>query len=156
MENRRINVRAIIWHDGKLLAVKHKHGDSVARCYAVPGGGLAPMESLADGVKRELIEETGIEPVVGRLLFIHQFQSRRNGYDEKLEFFFHIENPTDYLNVDITATTHGKDELALCEFVDPRSVHLLPEFLTQTDIAHYVTNELPPLVVNLLTELSHE
>ena len=27
---RRINVRAIIYKDGKLLAVKHKHGDNIS------------------------------------------------------------------------------------------------------------------------------
>ena len=37
---RRINVRAIIYKDGKLLAVKHKHGDNISHYYAVPGGGL--------------------------------------------------------------------------------------------------------------------
>ena len=156
MEKRRINVRAIIWHEGKLLAVKHKRGDAVSSYYAVPGGGLDPMESLAAGVRRELVEETGIEPVVGRLLFIQQFQSSRQGYDEELEFFFHIENPEAYLAVDISSTTHGKDELALCEFVDPASAHVLPEFLTRISVAHYVENELPPHIENLLSEPYHE
>ena len=45
---RRINVRAIIYKDGKLLAVKHKHGDNISHYYAVPGGGLDPQESLID------------------------------------------------------------------------------------------------------------
>ncbi len=156
MEKRRINVRAIIWHDGKLLAVKHKRGDAVSTYYATPGGGLDPVESLADGVRRELVEETGIEPVVGRLLFIQQFQSSRESYSEELEFFFHIENPEAYVAVNLATTTHGKDELALCEFVDPTSVHLLPKFLTRIDIAHYVENELPPHIEDLLSEPSDE
>ena len=32
---RRINVRAIIYKDGKLLAVKHKHGEDISHYYAV-------------------------------------------------------------------------------------------------------------------------
>ena len=69
---RRINVRAIIYKDGKLLAVKHKHGDNISHYYAVPGGGLDPHESLVDGLARELREETGIDAVIGNLLFIQQ------------------------------------------------------------------------------------
>ena len=65
---RRINVRAIIYKDGKLLAVKHKHGDNISHYYAVPGGGLDPQESLIDGLARELHEETGIDAVIGNLL----------------------------------------------------------------------------------------
>ena len=45
MEKRRVNVRGIIWRDGKLLAVKHKNNDgSEADYWAVPGGGLDPHE----------------------------------------------------------------------------------------------------------------
>lgn len=70
MDKRRINVRAIAWHDDKLLAVKHKtKSGGEANYWALPGGGLDPFEYLADGVTRELIEETGITPIVGRMLF---------------------------------------------------------------------------------------
>ena len=50
-ELRRVNVRAIIWKDGKLLAVKHKTSPGEESPYwAVPGGGLDPMESIEDGL----------------------------------------------------------------------------------------------------------
>ena len=99
--------RQVIWHNNKLLAVRHKHGDETSPYYAKPGGGLDPFESLVDGVKREILEETGIEAKVGKQLYIQQFSSEREGYDEELEFFFHIENPEYFLSIDLSQTTHG-------------------------------------------------
>ena len=80
---RRINVRAIIYKNGKILAVKHRRGDEVSPYYAVPGGGLDPHESLIECLIRELREETGVTAQPGRLLFIQQFPSSRAGYQEE-------------------------------------------------------------------------
>lgn len=149
---RRVNVRAIIYKDGKLLAVKHKHGEDISHYYAVPGGGLDPHESLVDGLARELREETGINAVIGNLLFIQQFPSARAGYAEELEFFFTVKNPDDFTNIDLETTSHGAEELAVCEFVDPASVTLYPEFLQSIDLAGYANNDRPTLVIDNLHE----
>ena len=149
---RRINVRAIIYKDGKLLAVKHKHGEDISHYYAVPGGGLDPQESLVDGLARELREETGINAVIGNLLFIQQFPSARAGYAEELEFFFTVKNPDDFININLETTSHGAEELAVCEFVDPASVTLYPEFLQSIDIVGYANNNRPTLVIDNLHE----
>ena len=149
---RRINVRGIIYKDGKLLAVKHKHGEDISHYYAVPGGGLDPQESLVDGLARELREETGINAVIGNLLFIQQFPSARAGYAEELEFFFTFKNPDDFININLETTSHGAEELAVCEFVDPASVTLYPEFLQSIDIVGYANNDRPTLVIDNLHE----
>ena len=149
---RRVNVRAIIYKDGKLLAVKHKHGEDISHYYAVPGGGLDPHESLVDGLARELREETGINAVIGNLLFIQQFPSARAGYAEELEFFFTVKNPDDFININLETTSHGAEELAVCEFVDPASVTLYPEFLQSIDLAGYANNDRPTLVIDNLHE----
>ena len=149
---RRINVRAIIYKDGKLLAVKHKHGEDISHYYAVPGGGLDPQESLVDGLARELREETGINAVIGNLLLIQQFPSARAGYAEELEFFFTVKNPDDFININLETTSHGAEELAVCEFVDPASVTLYPEFLQSIDIVGYANNDRPTLVIDNLHE----
>lgn len=136
MEKRRINVRAIVWRDGKILAVKHRKEDGSESSYwAVPGGGLDPLEDLRSGVRRELIEETGVEATVGDLLFMQQFHSEREGTDEELEFFFHIEDTPEFDAVDLEKTSHGFHELARIEFVDPTQVTILPERLSTLDIA---------------------
>ena len=145
---RRVNVRAIIWKDGKLLVVKRKNKEGVSHYYATPGGGIDPMESLTDCLKREIMEETGIEAVPGKLLFVQQFPAEREGYDEELEFFYAVENPEDFANIDLENTTHGHIEIAICEYVDPKSVTLYPEFLQTIDIAHYIASDQPTLVID--------
>lgn len=153
MNKRRINVRAIIWKDGKLLAVKHKSKDgSESDYWALPGGGLDPVETLEDGVRRELQEELGVTARVGRLLLGQQLLSTRSGYDEELEFFFHITNPDDFASIDLTGTTHGAVELARCEFIDPVTEYILPEFLSDIDLEEYVSNVKPVTFANYLKD----
>lgn len=148
MENRRINVRAIISKDGKILAVKHKEKDGGEASYwATPGGGLELGESLIDGLARELIEETNIKPVIGRLLFIQQFYRNNK---EQLEFFFNIENPQDYSDIDLSKTTHGEAEIARIEYINPRENNILPEFIRNIDLQSYITKDLPVEVYNYL------
>ena len=139
---RRINVRGIIFKDGKLLAQQLTPGsDGIVRNYwCTPGGGLDDGESLHQGLQREMIEETGIAPKIGKLLFIQQFH---DGTKEQLEFFFHIENPEDYETIDLTATSHGVAEIANVTFVEPANTTLLPQFLTGLDIQSYINETLP-------------
>lgn len=147
MTARRINVRGIIFKDGQVLAQQLTPGsDGKIRDYwCTPGGGLEAGESLHTGLTREMIEETGIAPVIGRLLFVQQFSSPSKG-GEQIEFFFHIENTDDYNDIDLAKTTHGAIETTNIEFVDPTQHNILPSFLQSTDIAAYVNGALPPLI----------
>lgn len=141
MDKRRINVRAIVWRDGNILAVKHKDGDgSESPYWAVPGGGLDPLEDLRSGVRRELMEETGIKVSVGKLLFMQQFHSHRDGFDEELEFFFQVEDSPKFSSVDLESTTHGAAEIARIGFVNPREVTIKPELLSTIDLGALITN----------------
>lgn len=134
--DRRISVRAIVLHDGKLLCVKlkpYKGAVSGAKDYwCLPGGGLDPRESLVDGVRREMVEETGIEPVVGNLLYMQQFD-----YDgrEYLEFFFHVTNAVDYLDIDLSKSSHGLEEIAEIGFITPAEHNVKPLLLREVDLA---------------------
>lgn len=150
MDKRRIGVRAIIFKDGKLLANKFFHEDGESPYWATPGGGLDPKEDLIEGLSREIIEETGVTPRIGRLIFVQQFRSSRQDCNEELEFFFHVTNPEDFVSIDLESTTHGAAELTRCEFIDPKE-YLLPQFLQTIDIESYITEQKP---VFLFTELS--
>lgn len=151
MEKRRINVRAIVWRDGKLLAVKHKNEDgSPAEYWALPGGGLDPMESLQDAVAREIFEELGVHAKVGPLMCTQQFRSKRRDFDEEFELFFKVEDSPAFDSIDLSATSHGADELADVAFVDPRRVPILPEFLGTADLAVLASTKTPVLVANNL------
>ncbi len=144
-------VRAIVINDGKLLCVRLKPYNDVSELmvnsWCIPGGGLDDAEGLVDGIKREMIEETGINPVVGNLLYIQQFATTYNA-TEHLEFFFHVTNASDYLNVDLSKTTHGAAEIAEIAFVEPSKTQILPEFLTTEDISAKIAANNSPKLFN--------
>lgn len=123
----RIAVRAVIEHEGKLLLAKLKNYDDgkPRDFYCTVGGGLDEGESVIKGLEREVLEETGIMPVIGRLLYIQQYSD----HQENLEFFFLVENSKDFLSIDTLKTTHGVREIAEIGFYDPLEVKVLPKFL---------------------------
>lgn len=151
LEKRRVNVRALIWHEGKLLAVKHKseHGGE-ANYWCVPGGGLDPMESLEDGLRREILEETGVKAQIGRLVLIQQFPSERKHRDEELEFFFVVENGADFTAIDLSKTSHGLEELSRIEFIDPSKEYILPKVLSTPELIAAMKSEQPVIIYNEL------
>lgn len=59
-----VGVGAVIIHDGRVLLVKRGHAPLLGE-WSIPGGGLELGESVREGVRREVQEETGllIEPV---------------------------------------------------------------------------------------------
>jgi len=126
---RRVAVRAIIMQDGKLLCVRLKaYQTAIAGDFwCLPGGGVDDGEALLPALEREILEETGVKPQAGPLLYIQQFILDDTDH---LEFFFHVTNAQDFQNVDLSKTTHGATEIEELAFVDPASTHILPKFLT--------------------------
>lgn len=148
MTTRRTNVRGIIYRDGKLLVTKFRQeDDSESEYWGTFGGGLDIGESIADGLYREMIEETGIAPKIGKLLFIQQFH---DGEKEQFELFFHIENTEDYSEIKLEETSHGLLELTRSEFVDPKSSFVLPAFLSTVDIEMQINEDRPVHIHNEL------
>lgn len=131
--DRRITTRGIIYKNGKIFAQKLKRGEGTTDYWCTPGGGLDPSESLHDGLVREMIEETGIAPEIGKLLYVQQYREE-NGR-EYLEFFYHVTNVDDYETIDLANTSHGEIEVAEYGFIDPTTENILPEFLQTADIA---------------------
>lgn len=151
MSTRRVNVRGIIFKDGKLLVAKFIQNDgSEGNYWGTFGGGLDIGESLTTGLTREMLEETGVKPQIGKLLFIQQFKSERHDHQEELELFFHIENPEDYEDFKFEDTTHGAVEMSRHEFVDPSTHDILPAFLRTIDIERYINEDRPVFIANEL------
>ena len=147
-KQRRIAARGIIYRDGKILVTRFKMEDgSESSWWGTFGGGVDPEESLHDAIHREMIEETGITPKIGKLLFVQQFSGEEM---EHLEFFFHIENTEDYENIDLNATTHGALELAETAFVTPADHVIKPTFLRDIDYKDYIENDRPVYFYNRL------
>lgn len=138
-------------HDGKLLCVRLKpYKDHLKRdnsYWCLPGGGLDEGEALIPGVEREMFEETGIRPVVGSLLYVQQFT---HGEKDYLEFFFHITNSKDYVNIDLSKTTHGLEEIEEIGFIKPTASHILPEFLKTEAIAEHAASNAPVKIFSRL------
>lgn len=137
---RRIRVRAIIEYEGKFLFVRGKQ----RQYWALPGGHLEEGEALQGGLKRELIEELGVEPKIGKLVYVLQLFNKKRD-DESLEFFFLVENGFQYTQVDLAKTSHGSLELEAVGFINPAEEHIQPEFLAS--LASDSAADLPKIFV---------
>lgn len=105
-----IRCRGIILHEDELLVVEHTGKEGFL---ALPGGHLEWGEDIQAGLVRELEEELGVTPVVGPLLYIHNF-TQDNG-KHVVEFLFHIENAADFRSLG-ESPTHAH-ELATVNWV---------------------------------------
>jgi len=123
MENKiLVKVRGIIIHNSKLLIVKHKQSQFMA----LPGGHLEHGEDVVACLKRELVEELGVIPEIGRLLYINTFIENKNNI-EYIEFFFEVKNGEKYLNIDGVERTHAH-ELAEILWISPNDdINMLPK-----------------------------
>jgi mutator protein MutT len=75
----------VIFRDGRVLITQRRAGDHLGGFWEFPGGKRHPAESYEDCLRRELMEELGIEVEVGE-----KFATVTHDYPEKsvhLEFF---------------------------------------------------------------------
>lgn len=144
---KRISVRAIVTRNNKLLCVRLKPYNEVSSqmtgSWCIPGGGLDYGEPLVKGLEREMLEETGVLPDVGPLLYVQQFTHNDIDY---LEFFFHVKNTEDYLRIDLEKTTHGALEIAEIDFVNPITTPILPAFLMTESLLSKISSHSPPTI----------
>lgn len=124
------------------MCVKLKANQTAANgnFWCLPGGGVEDGEAVMPALKREITEETGVAPKAGKLLYVNQF---KGGDKDILELFFYVTNAQDFMNIDLTKTSHGQEEIAEIAFVDPATAHILPEFLTTEPIQHQIKDSLP-------------
>ncbi len=95
--------------------------------YCLPGGKLEVGETLEACLARELKEETGISAEIGKLLIINEWVTER---DHRIEFFYWINNASDFRTADLATASHGH-ELAELLFADPTNpdLDLKPSYL---------------------------
>jgi ADP-ribose pyrophosphatase YjhB (NUDIX family) len=121
-----IKVRAIILHEGKLLVVRHPHDTSFV---ALAGGHLEWGEDVKECLSREIIEELGVKPDIGRLFYINTFTQTDN--KQYVEFFFEVKNGVDYLNTEKLTRSHAF-EIAEIVWISPtEDVKILPKLFAE-------------------------
>jgi 8-oxo-dGTP pyrophosphatase MutT (NUDIX family) len=131
--------------DGKLFCVRLKKyvGKSTGSdndYWCLPGGGVDPGEALLPALSREIVEELGIDPEIGALLYIQQFL---HDGTEHIEFFFHVTNYEDFSSVDIGASSHGAIEIETAAFINPATTNAKPLFLQTEPIAAHAASAGP-------------
>lgn len=122
-----VRCRAIIFKDDQLLVVKHSVGTDY---YVLPGGHLEQGENIKDCMEREIMEELGLRPRIGRLLYINNLI--KDG-EQNIEFFFEIVNASDYLDINSLGGTH-KHELAEICWIGKNDTKKIRPVVVQEDL----------------------
>ncbi|MFI5857454.1 NUDIX domain-containing protein [Streptomyces parvulus] len=122
--------KAVVLHDGRVLLQRaHWEGQD---CYFLPGGGQEPGEALGATVRREVLEETGLDVTPERLLWLREYIGANHGgapEDHRVEAIFlcHPEGDPDKLG------GHAEDDVQTgLEWVELEKVpglNLLPHGL---------------------------
>ncbi len=79
-------VAAVIERNGRILICQRKRGSRHALKWEFPGGKVEPGEDSATALARELLEELGIEAVIGRRMHTETVRYP-SGPPLQLEFF---------------------------------------------------------------------
>lgn len=88
----RNSIKAIIVANGGILLTKNEDPEGVF--YLLPGGGQEPGETMIDALKRECLEEIGVEVIAGDLEIVREYMGRNHEFAEwdgqvhQIEFMF--------------------------------------------------------------------
>ncbi|MBN1808479.1 MAG: NUDIX domain-containing protein [Planctomycetes bacterium] len=91
----RNSAKAVIIRDGSILLQCNR--DALGEYWLLPGGGQKHGEALHDALRREVLEETGLEITPGPLLHVREYIGARHEFAEldagvhQVEFMFRCE-----------------------------------------------------------------
>lgn len=81
--------KAIIQRDGMVLFIKGR--DERGIFYALPGGGQNPGENITDALKRECMEEIGVNVVPKDILYVRDYIGKNHEFSESDSHIHQIE-----------------------------------------------------------------
>lgn len=84
----RVRVGGILIENRKILLLKHEGVGKKEFIWSPPGGGMEFGGDTEKNLKREFVEETGLEIKVHELLFVNEFM---NDKIHAIELFFKVE-----------------------------------------------------------------
>ncbi len=102
MEDKKIIIvcRGVIVDGDKMLLVENAKNNF----YCPAGGKMEFGENPIQTIEREILEELGVKPEIGRLLYINTFD---DGETQATEFFYEILNVADYKDIENLKGTHS-------------------------------------------------
>ncbi len=91
----RLRVNGLLVEEDKILLIKHQMAED--RCFwNLPGGGMQYGSNVIENLKREFLEETGLEIRVKSFLFVHEFLEPPL---HAVELYFDVSKVNDNLTV---------------------------------------------------------
>jgi len=130
-----IRIAACILKDNKILMVRHKKGDE--KYWLLPGGRIEYGETMIETLKRELVEETGLEISVGNLMFMSEAIPKDN-HRHIVNIFFEAEIIGGEIKL-------GDEEiLDAVEFIDINKIDEIVIYpLIKDELKQYINNGKP-------------
>ena len=116
----RVGVAAVVLRDNQVLLVQRGR-DPGKGSWGLPGGMLELGETLADGARREVMEECGVEIEVGPLVAV--FEPMQRDEDGRLRFHYVV---VDYLARYVTGEPRAGDDADDARWVDLDALERLP------------------------------
>ena len=92
--------RAVILDEGKMLLVENSKNNF----YCPAGGKMEFGEDPKQTLEREIFEELGVSPQIGKLLYINTFN---DGEAQAVEFFYEVLNNADFKDTEKLKGTHS-------------------------------------------------
>lgn len=128
---RPVRVAALLYQEGKILAVRHGHDDPEQEYWVLPGGGLEPEESPAEGACREMLEETSLTVRADHLVYVHD-QEYAGERQLSLYFFCSIVEGELLMSAELVKKAGDfRNELVWIEPKELAAHRFFPEILRQ-------------------------
>jgi 8-oxo-dGTP diphosphatase len=129
----RTSVKAIIIRQGRILLAKYV--DKVGDWYCLPGGGQLHGEPLPEALRRECLEEIGLQVRVGRLVFVRDYIAKNHEFAEtdsylhQVELMFECEVEGEYEPAIGATPDVGQEGAAWLELMKLKDYRVYPKVL---------------------------
>jgi integral membrane protein len=130
---RQVIVRGLIVNKDKLLVLQPKESGF----WYPPGGQVKTNESVEQALRRIIMEQTGIKPAIGRLVYVSQHHTKQI---PQIELFFSVKNNPNYRSVDLAAIKKTHRDVDEISFINPsQNIDLRPKFLQTKNLPKALT-----------------